>query len=81
MSSEKRSKRGPESVYLDTLKGEQIEVTFSDGRTLYGRLLWVDVYTFGVLQKEHAIGTIRPSKPKEILVYKTHVQTLCLESE
>jgi len=55
--SKKKNKNGPESAFLDTLKGKQIGIVFggrdevaiaAPTRFLRCKLLWVDRYSYGI---------------------------------
>lgn len=67
---DKKKKRGPESEHYDTLKGAQVRVVLcspTERAFLRGTLLWVDVYSIGIMESSHKDPT---------MVYKHNISTI-----
>lgn len=65
--SKRNNKRGPESRYYDTLKGQLVGIRLmASQKAMRVKLLWVDRYSIGVQDTDRA----------ELLVYKHNIASI-----
>ena len=61
----KAKKRGPESPFLDELKGKAVVVQFRGETKDYpGRLVWVDTYSYGIEFGRRGVAIVLKSAVK-----------------